>query len=50
MGYVIIVIVIVILVGLLPFSIRNITKFRQERISKKASQLGVQLDFKENNK
>jgi len=48
MGYVII--VIVILVGLLPFSIRNITKFRQERISKKASQLGVQLDFEENNK
>lgn len=48
MGYIIV--GAIILVGFLPLSVRSITKIRQERISKTASRLGVQLDFEERNK
>jgi len=45
MGY--IVVGAIILIAFMPFSIRNQTKYRQEQISKRASLLGVQLDFEE---
>lgn len=48
MGYVIV--GAIILIGFMPFSIRNLTEYRQEQISKKASLLGVQLDFEESKK
>lgn len=44
MGYVILGAIVIITI--LPFSIRNRTKFLQERISKKAAMLGVDLDFR----
>ena len=44
MGYIIIGAIVII--AILPFSIRNRTKFLQERISKKAAMLGVDLDFR----
>lgn len=45
MGY--IVVGAIILIAFMLFSIRNQTKYRQEQISKRASLLGVQLDFEE---
>lgn len=48
MGYV--VVGAIILVAFMPFSIRNLTKYRQERISKRASLLGVQLGFEDSKK
>lgn len=43
MGYIII--GTIALVAVMPFSIRNRTKFKQEQISKKAASFGIDLDF-----
>lgn len=43
MGYLII--GAIVLIAVMPFSIRNRTKFKQEQISKKAALLGIDLDF-----
>lgn len=46
MGYIIIGIIgAIVLVAIMPFSIRNRTKFRQEQISKKLALFGIDLDF-----
>lgn len=43
MGYLII--GAIVLIAVMPFSIRNRTKLKQEQISKKAALLGIDLDF-----
>lgn len=43
MGYIII--GAIILVSVMPFSIKSRTKFKQEQISKKAASFGIDLDF-----
>lgn len=43
MGYIII--GAIVLVAVMPFSIRSRTKFKQEQISKKAALFGIDLDF-----
>lgn len=43
MGYVII--GAIVLIAIMPFSIRNRTKYMQEQISKKAALLGIDVDF-----
>lgn len=48
MGYIIV--GAIILITFMPLSIRNLTKYRQEQISKRALSLGVQLDFEESRK
>ncbi len=35
----------VIVLAILPFSIRNSKKYKQDRIAKKAKSFGVELDF-----
>ena len=45
MWYVLIVAIVVIL--LMPFSIRNRTKQKQEQIEKKAAKFGMDLDFQD---
>ena len=37
----------VVLIILMPFSIKNRTKQKQEQIKKKAAMFGVDLDFKD---
>lgn len=34
-----------VLIALMPFSIRNKTKFKQEQIKKKAVHMGIDLSF-----
>lgn len=34
-----------VLIALMPFSIRNKTKFKQEQIKKKAAHMGIDLSF-----
>lgn len=46
MGYIII--GAILLIAVLPFSIRNRTKNKQEQISKKAALYGIDLNFNKN--
>lgn len=48
MGYVII--GALLIVALMPFSIRNQTRYRQERIKKKAALYGIDLSLEDNKK
>lgn len=50
MEYIIIGIGIIVVVAIMPFSIRNRTKVNQNRISKKAERFGVDLDFDKSKK
>ena len=43
MGYILI--GAILLVAVMPFSIRNRTKLKQEQVSKKAASFGIDLDF-----
>lgn len=40
----------IVLIALMPLAVQNQTKYRQERIAKKAASLGVVLDFAEEKK
>ena len=36
---------IIVIIAVMPYSIRNLTKYRQEKICKKAKMLGIDLNF-----